>query len=90
MTLVTKIKLGQKVRDTLTGLEGTAVGRSEYLYGCVRIAIQPEGVKDGKIADWVTVDEPQLEVVNKRAAPKATPAHGPRPDVDAGRPSVRR
>lgn len=85
----TKIKLGQKVRDKLTGLEGIAVARTEYLYGCVGISIQPFEVKDGKPAEWVRVDEPQLEVVNKKAAPKAKPAHGPRPDVGR-RPTVGR
>ncbi len=76
-----KIKLGQKVRDTLTGLEGTAVARTKYLYGCVRIGVQPFNVKDGKPAEWVSVDEPQLEVIDAKAAEKAVPRHGPRPDV---------
>lgn len=79
------IKLGQKVRDTITGLEGIAVARSEYLYGCVRIGIQPQEVKEGKPADWVYVDEPQLRVVKDTPAPKAPPAHGPHPS-DPGRP----
>ena len=75
-----KIKLGQKVRDTISGTEGTAIARTEWLYGCVRVAVQPEGSKDGCPFEAFNVDEPQLEVVKAEAAPKATPSHGPRDD----------
>ncbi len=75
-----KIKLGQVVRDTISGNEGTAVARTEWLNGCVRISIQPEGSKDGNPYSTFVVDEPQLEVVKRESAPKAKPAHGPRDD----------
>lgn len=71
-----RVKLGQKVKDKLTGLEGTAVARCEYLYGCVRISVQPFGVKDGQPAAWVNVDEPQLEVIKEKPV-KAPRGHGP-------------
>ena len=77
---MTNIKLGHKVRDTITGGEGLAVGRTEWLYGCVRIVIQPEGSKDGVPFEVFTADEPQLEVVKAKAAPKAEPKHGPKPN----------
>ena len=80
-----QIKLGQKVRDPITGLRGTAVCRTTWLYGCVRIGIQPQEVKDGKPADLFYVDEPQLEIIEKTAAKKvAKPVHGPR-SSDSGR-----
>ena len=83
-----RAKLGQTVRDKLTGIEGTVVARSEYLYGCVRLSLQPAEVKDGKPADWVNLDEPQCEAVPKSKASKrpagARPA-GPKP-TDPGRP----
>ncbi len=77
---MTKIKLGQVVRDKISGTEGTAVSRTEWLHGCVRIQIQPEGTKDGCPFDTFVVDEPACEVVRKTAAPKAEPSHGPRAD----------
>lgn len=83
-----KIELGQKVKDTLTGVKGTVIGRTEYLYGCVRILIQPYGEKDGKAFEPFVVDEPQCEVVNAKRAKKAEPAHGPRPDAER-RPDLR-
>jgi len=75
------IELGQKVRDKITGLEGTAIARTEWLHGCVRIVIQPHGLKDGLPLEVQTVDEPQLEIIDEEAAPKAEPRHGPRPDA---------
>ncbi len=77
------VELGQKVKDTLSGVKGTAIGRTEFLYGCVRIMIQPKGEKDGIPFDAFVVDEPQVEVLDRKAAPKVAPAHGPR--MDAGR-----
>ena len=77
---MTKIKLGQVVRDKISGNEGTAIARTEWLNGCVRITIQPEGTKDGCPFDNFTVDEPQIEVVKATAAPKAELRHGPRAD----------
>ena len=29
-------ELGSRVKDSITGFEGFAVSRTEYLYGCVR------------------------------------------------------
>lgn len=57
------IKLGQKARDTVSGFTGTVVARTEWLNGCVRIAIQPKVDKDGKMVDNAEFDEPQVEVV---------------------------
>lgn len=34
-----KIKLGNKYRDTITGFEGTATGKHEYIHGCTRITL---------------------------------------------------
>ena len=80
-----KIKLGQKVRDSITGMEGTAVARTEFLYGCVRIAVQTTELKGGTPVDAVYIDEPQLELVKNTPRPKGDEnKHGPRPD-DPGR-----
>ncbi len=58
------IKLGQKVKDKVTGLVGIATCRSTFLTGCDRIGIQPEA-KEGKVPGSYYVDEPQLEIVNE-------------------------
>lgn len=33
------IKLGTKVRDSITGFEGIVTARAEYLYGCIRCEV---------------------------------------------------
>ena len=60
------IKLGDKVKDTVTGLTGIAVARTEWINGCARITIQPPIKKDGTPPDNYTVDEPQVAVVTKK------------------------
>lgn len=62
------INLGDKVTDPVTGFTGIAVGRTEWLHGCSRIAVQPKGVdKDGKPIESQTFDEPQLKVLIRHA-----------------------
>ncbi len=74
------IELGDRVKDRISGLQGIAVGITNYLYGCRRISVQPEESKDGKPADWFTVDEPQLEIMKKGAvAPRMVTEDKPRP-----------
>ena len=72
------IKLGDKIKDPITGFKGTAVARCTYLYGCVRISVQGRIDKDGNIPDWVHFDEPQLEGIEPKEAKKEAD-HGPRP-----------
>jgi len=76
------IELGDRVKDKISGLKGIVVGISNYLYGCKRVSIQPEEAKDGKPAEWYTVDEPQLEIVKKSVVSgRDTPTHGPRENI---------
>lgn len=74
-----RIELGQKVRDTITGMEGIAIARTEWMNGCVRVTVRPQVLKDGVPVDSQTFDEPQLEVAQDTPAEKAEPRHGPRP-----------
>lgn len=69
-------KLGKRYRDTITGFEGTATGRFEYLHGCVRINLT--GALNGEPKDFA-FDEPQLEEVDtKKRLAKVGPG-GPGP-----------
>lgn len=62
-----KIELGSEVQDTVSGFKGIAMARSEFLFGCTRIGVQPKVGKDGKAIDPGWFDEPQLKVLK---APK--------------------
>ena len=57
------IVLGSKVRDTLTGFSGVAVGRTEWMFGCARVGIEPEELKDGKPIETQWFDEQRIEVI---------------------------
>jgi len=60
-----KFNLGDKIRDKVSGLEGIATARLEYLNGCVQYGIGGKADKDGKIADTHYIDHTQLELVEK-------------------------
>lgn len=62
-----KVKLGKKYRDPISGFEGVATGRYEYLHGCVRW--QLSGQLNGEPKDFV-FDEPQLEEVKPQPEPQ--------------------
>jgi len=78
------IKLGQKVKCTVTGFTGIATSRVEYLNGCVQFAVTPQKKpKDSKYPDGSYIDEGQLEVVGqgilvKKKTKKATKGPGGR------------
>ena len=62
------VNLGDQVRDSLTGIEGVAYGRSTYLTGCDHIGIKRTGTgSDGKPYDLHWVDEPLLVVLQPSA-----------------------
>jgi hypothetical protein len=57
----TTIELGRLYRDTVSGWEGTATARYEYMNGCVRVEISSHD-KDGKPEAFV-FDIQQVEPV---------------------------
>lgn len=75
------VKLGQRVREKFSGIEGTVIGITDWLYGCRRITIQPDGQKDGKPLEHFGADEPQCEVIEPTPAPASRPTGGPRDEV---------
>lgn len=84
------IKLGNKVRDKVSGLEGVVIGRHEWLYGCIRLSVQPAGLHEGKPIDAVGLDEQQCDLIEDTkpvvsAAAEVRPG-GPRDNPS--RPSV--
>lgn len=80
------IGLGARARDTITGLTGTVISRHEYLNGCVRLALQPMEVKDGKPVEPSVFDIEQLELVTEAPARETKPTGGPHDEP--GRPDI--
>ncbi len=60
------IKLGDKVRDRVSGLKGIVVSETEFLNGCIQYGVQPKVEKDStEIVTW-NIDEAQLESLEKK------------------------
>jgi len=63
------IKLGDKVKDTITGFTGIATARINYIYKCVQIQITgKKGKEDSAPSEWF--DEAGIVVVKKNAIKK--------------------
>jgi len=66
-----KIKLGQKVKDKVTGFVGIAVAKCRYLNGCVQYHISPSIDKDTNLLQRnIWVDEIQLEIIDNGILPE--------------------
>ena len=75
-----EIKLGNKVRDKVTGYEGVATARVEYLNGCVQFCVKPRVGSDGKMPDHEYIDVQQLEVVSQGETITPSKTGGPQRD----------
>lgn len=78
-------KLGDTVRDVVSGFAGCMVARTEWLHGCARVGIEPTTLdKDGMPAVEVYwFDEPRVDLVKRADVPNTTgetKPGGPRPD----------
>lgn len=78
--LMSHVDLGDEVRDTITGFEGVVVGITKWLHGCRRITVQPRTVRDGKVLDTATFDEPQIEVLKQASVATTGNTGGPTPE----------
>lgn len=77
------IMLGEKVRDKITGLEGIATARVEYLNGCVQICVTPPA-KDGKTQDREFFDVQMVEVIGPGVTVEPEKVGGHRADAPSG------
>jgi len=59
------IKLGQEVKDLVSGFTGIAVAKDEWLNGCLRYGIQGKVDKEGKLPDPKWIDAVQLEIIGE-------------------------
>lgn len=69
------IRLGDRVKDKITGFTGVVVGITSWLNGCVRVGIQGASLKNGIPLGTEWIDEAQLKLV-KAGVIKAV-AEGP-------------
>lgn len=76
---MSRIELGDTVKETILGYQGVVTSVTDYLYGCRRCCMEFKG-KDGKIQE-LTFDEPRLEVVKSK-----TPKPKPKQNTGGARP----
>lgn len=74
------VRLGDEVKDVVTGLRGVVISTSQSLYGCDRLYVQPSIGKDGKVPDgfWIDIEAAIVMKAGKVKRP-APPAGQPLP-----------
>lgn len=70
------IVLGSKVRDQITGFEGIATSRIEYITGCVQFGVLPPIKADGAYPNCEYIDEQRLDVLAPPVGTASRPAGG--------------
>ena len=60
------IKLGDRVKDSISGFIGIAVAKVTYLQGCERYAVQSPVKKNEIPLSWQYFDGPQLMVLKSQ------------------------
>lgn len=69
------MKLGNLVRDAVTGFEGIATAEVNYLSGCKQFCVVPKST-DGKMPEGQYIDYQRLTVVGEGVALPSTDAGG--------------
>ena len=59
------VPLGTKMLDKITGFEGVAIAKTEFLNGCVQYHLKARMDKDGKVREAHSFDCQQLEIVDE-------------------------
>lgn len=86
-----KIELGMKCKDIITGFEGIAIAKTEWLTGCTRFGLQPPVDKDGKVPEAVWFDETAMTIVSeKRVCVEPEAAKKPKAKLGGPRPNPTR
>ena len=74
-----KFRLGDRLRDKISGFEGIATVRAQYLNGCEQYLLKPQGLKeDGDIKDGYYFDSQQLVLVGYGILVEQTFTGGPK------------
>jgi hypothetical protein len=74
-------QLGNVLRDRITGFEGIATARVEYLNGCIQFCLKRKIGADGKMPEAEYIDSQQLEFVGDGLAVVQTATGGVMPDT---------
>lgn len=78
------MKLGSKVRHVITGFEGIAIAKNEWLNGCKRVCIQPQKLKDGNPIEAIWFDAQEVQILSDKTEFMQEPTRSGGPQKDAG------
>jgi hypothetical protein len=77
---VSRLKLGERAKDTISGFTGIVFGITYYMTGCTKVYLEPTKLdKDGKTMDGCWFDEQRVVPVKGagfKAAKDATATSG--------------
>lgn len=65
LTVTFKFEHGAEVKNLLTTETGIIIGRTDWVTGCNRYIVQPQGVRKGSAYDTFAADELALELIKK-------------------------
>jgi len=69
-----KFELGEVLKDTITGLRGVVMGRTQYITGCNHYGLLVRKLnKDGKVPDWEWMDEMRLQKAGEKISFHSAP-----------------
>ena len=63
------VRLGQKVRDRISGFAGVVTGRAQYISGCAQALVAPTVTADGAFRNSEWFDEQRLEATHPEERP---------------------
>lgn len=78
------IKLGSKVKCKITGFEGVATAKIEYINGCVQYCVKPRIGADGTMPEGSYIDVQQLDVIPGGIVIEPKETGGPQMDCPKG------
>ena len=65
--MVKEVKLGQKVKDKITGFEGIVTAKLELLNGCLQMLVIPrKKAKDKEYPEGRYIDVEQLDIIDSK------------------------
>ncbi|MFH0995779.1 MAG: hypothetical protein V1844_09825 [Pseudomonadota bacterium] len=81
---MSKFKLGEVLKDKVTGFQGVVMGRTEYFTQCAHYGLCSQTLKDGKPLEWEWIDETRLvrvEGAERVLQESREPTSGPHPNA---------
>jgi hypothetical protein len=77
-TATFKFRLGDQVKDRVTGFKGVIMARTQWMNLCIRYSVQARDLQDGKPVPDQWFDENDIELVrgSKNLAPEVARATG--------------